>query len=58
MQRINMQCDVFPPVRLLIEAMMHTIPLLDFLVVREYPSRSRVQPGPLMPATLHAVVVK
>jgi SAM-dependent methyltransferase len=36
LQRINLQCDVFPPVRPLIELTYHIIPLLDIFVLRQY----------------------
>lgn len=62
LQRINIQCDVFPPARPLIEALYHVIPALDVFVLRQYDSVGRRDElGPtdaFMPVTLHAVVVK
>lgn len=61
LQRINMQCDIFPPARLLVEVMFHLMPLLDVFVLRQYPNhhqRQRSATGEFMPATLQAVVIK
>jgi SAM-dependent methyltransferase len=62
LQRINMQCDVFPPVRPLIEILYHVLPSLDVFVLREYDSVGRredhILADSFMPAALHAVVVK
>ena len=62
LQRINIQCDVFPPVRLLIELLYRVFPLLDVFVLRQYPKHSRRSPDQvvdsIMPATLHAVVIR
>lgn len=62
LQRINLQCDVFPPVRPLIEIACHIVPLLDVFVLRQYDSVGRRDElGPtdaFMPATLHAVVIR
>lgn len=63
LQRINLQCDVFPPVRPLIEMLYHVIPVLDRFVIRQYDSFvHRNDPGAatrfFMPAALYAVVVK
>jgi SAM-dependent methyltransferase len=62
LQRINMQCDVFPLVRPLIEVLFHVLPLLDVFVLRQYESvgqrDDQTRTGSFMPAVLHAVVVK
>jgi|GEM_PF-291974 len=62
LQRINIQCDVFPPLRPLIELAYHVLPWFDVFVIRQYDSTGRRDdPGPVdaaMPATLHAVVAK
>lgn len=60
LQRINLQCDVFPPARLVIELLQHTLPLLDVFVLREYSNKADHSkpsgPGSVMPVTVHAVV--
>jgi len=62
LQRINLQCDVFPPVRLLIELLRFTLPWLDVFVLREYSNKADrdrpTGPGSVMPVTMHAVVVR
>ena len=62
LQRINMQCDVFPPARPLIELLFHVLPWLDVFVLRQYDSVAqrddRTLTDSFMPAVLHAVVVK
>ncbi|MGH9904713.1 MAG: class I SAM-dependent methyltransferase [Pyrinomonadaceae bacterium] len=62
LQRINLQCDVFPPVRPMIELLYHVVPWLDVFVLRQYDNLvRRDERGPvdsIMPATLHAVVIK
>lgn len=62
LQRINLQCDVFPPVRPLIELAFHALPRLDLLVLRQYDGvgarDARAPTDAFMPAALHAVVVK
>jgi SAM-dependent methyltransferase len=60
LQRINLQCAVFPPVRPLVELLYHVLPRLDTFVLREYDGVSRDEQsfGYVMPAALHAVVVK
>ena len=62
LQRIHMQCDIFPPIRPLIELAYHLVPALDWFVIREYDSVGRKDElGPvdsMMAATLHAIVVR
>ncbi|MGF1632434.1 MAG: class I SAM-dependent methyltransferase [Phycisphaerae bacterium] len=62
LQRINLQCEVFPAVRLLNEVLFRLLPPLDRLVYRQFdsmrtgPGRSEVDS--MMPAMLHAVIVR
>jgi len=62
LQRISMQCDIFPPFRPLLEVAYHLVPLLDLFVLRQYDSLGKKDElGPtdaMMPAMLHAVVIK
>lgn len=62
LQRINLQCDIFPPVRLLVELLFHVLPWLDLFVLRQYDSLAhrdrRGRTETFMPATLHAVVIR
>jgi SAM-dependent methyltransferase len=61
LQRIDIQCEVFPPLRLLLVPLYYTVPLLDVFVRRQYDSGARDADratDAFMPATLHAVVVK
>jgi SAM-dependent methyltransferase len=60
LQRINLQCDVLPPVRLLNEALVHLLPRLDRAVLRSYDSLATrdapVRDDLVMPASVVAVV--
>lgn len=61
LQRIYIQCDLFPPLRLLLVALYYTVPLLDVFVRRQYDSGARGgsrTTNAFMPATLHAVIIK
>lgn len=61
LQRIYMQCDLFPLVRPLLVLLYHVVPFLDAFVLRQYDSASRAEQritDSFMPATLHAVVIK
>lgn len=62
LQRINLQCDVFPPVRPIIELLYHIVPWLDVFVLRQYDNLKRRDRqdavDSIMPATLHAVIIK
>lgn len=62
LQRINFQCDVFPPARPVVEALGLCVRLLDSCILREYDSISRTEPVDpavgFMPASLFAVVVR
>lgn len=62
LQRINLQCDIFPPVRILVELLFHSIKWLDFFVVRQYDTRQFKNEASLtdsmLPSNIQAVVVK
>ncbi len=62
LQRIHLQCDIFAPVRVLVECLFHTIPLLDFFVVRQYDTRQfkneQSLTDSMLPSNMQAVVVK
>jgi SAM-dependent methyltransferase len=62
LQRINFQCEIFPPLRPFIELAYHVVPVLDRLVLREYDRyRREDEVGPvetMMPAALHAVIIR
>lgn len=62
LQRINLQCDVLPPVRLFNELLVHLLPPLDRFVLRQHETMARRDDTAVtesaMPAALHAVVVK
>lgn len=57
LQRINIQCDVFPPLRPLIDLATLALPVLDRLVFRQYVKNNRrdetTRVSSIMPATLH-----
>lgn len=61
-QRISLQCDVFPPVRLILELMYHVLPWFDVFVIRQYDNLAKGSPCDarigIMPATLMMVAVK
>lgn len=44
-QRMLLQCDIFPPVRPLIEALAWTIRLFDFAVIRQYDTLKELRPA-------------
>lgn len=58
--RINLQCDVVPPVRLLNELLLRLLPRLDVFVLRQHDTMARRDATAVtdaaMPAALHAVV--
>lgn len=62
LQRITLQCEVAPPVRLVVELMRAVVMRMDRFVIREYDNlgaRRPAAPGEgVMPATLFAVVVR
>lgn len=61
LQRILLQCEVFPPLRPVVELMVHSFPLLDRFVIRQYTTVGRA-PGTecdsMLPSNLQVVVVK
>lgn len=62
LQRINLQADIFPPVRLLVEVMFRIVPLLDLFVIQQYNTLQfrddRAITDSFMPSNVHAVVIK
>jgi SAM-dependent methyltransferase len=61
LQRICIQCDLFPLVRPLLVLLYRVVPFLDVFVLRQYDSASRGEhriTDSFMPATVHAVVIK
>ncbi len=62
LQRINMQCEIFPLVRPFIEVLYHVIPVLDYFVVRQYNTMAfqdeRSVTDSMLPSNMQAVVVK
>ncbi|MDP2620660.1 MAG: methyltransferase domain-containing protein [Hyphomicrobiales bacterium] len=61
-QRIHLQCDIFPLARPFIELLFHAIRFLDFFVVRQYDTRQyqdeRSLTDSMLPSNIQAVVVK
>jgi SAM-dependent methyltransferase len=62
LQRIHLQCELFPPLRPLVEVAFHLVPLLDRFVVRQYDAVGTSDPArvcdSMLPSNIHAVVVK
>jgi SAM-dependent methyltransferase len=62
LQRINFQCDMILPVRLFVELLYHTLPLLDHLIIRQYNTRQckdeRSETDSMMPSNVQAVAIK
>ncbi|MCC5974546.1 MAG: methyltransferase domain-containing protein [Rubellimicrobium sp.] len=62
LQRILLQCDIFPPVRPLIEAMAWTMRLFDYTVIRQYDTRhmrdERTLTDSMLPSNIQAAAVK
>jgi SAM-dependent methyltransferase len=62
MQRINLQCDIFPPIRLLVELLFYTIPLLDYFIINQYDTRQfrneASKTDSMLPSNIQAVVIK
>ncbi|MDB4446570.1 methyltransferase domain-containing protein [Akkermansiaceae bacterium] len=62
MQRIHLQCDIFPPIRLLNEVLFRLIPLMDWFVFRQYNTRQfkteESLTDSMMPSNIQAVVIK
>ncbi|MEQ1908665.1 MAG: methyltransferase domain-containing protein [Vicinamibacterales bacterium] len=61
LQRILLQCEIFPPLRPVIELFVHAFPLLDRFVIRQY-NRRTMDPAhecdSMLPSNMQAVVVK
>jgi SAM-dependent methyltransferase len=61
LQRILLQSEIFPPLRPVIELMVHIFPMLDRFVIRQYNSRAMDDDhlcDSMLPSNLQAVVVK
>ena len=61
LQRILLQSEVFPPLRPIIEVLVHTFPLLDRFVMRQYNTVSKNpedESDSMLPSNLQAVVIK
>lgn len=62
LQRIVMQCDIFPPVRPVLELTARCIRLLDVFVIAQYntvsPRNETTLTDSMLPSNMHAVVVK
>lgn len=61
-QRIHLQCDIFPLARPFIELLFHTVRVLDFFVVRQYDTRhvrdERTETDSMLPSNIQAAAVK
>lgn len=62
LERINMQCDIFPLLRPVVALMSRTMSLLDFFVIAQYNSASprdeTTVTDSMLPSNMHAVAVK
>lgn len=62
LQRINMQCDIFPPLRPIVALMALTMRFLDLFVIAQYNSVSprdrSTMTDSMLPSNMHAVAVK
>ncbi len=62
LQRILMQCEIFPPLRPIIEMMAHGFPMLDRFVVRQYGTVNRFvedeMQDSMLPSNLWIVAVR
>ncbi len=62
LQRILLQCDIFPPVRPLIEAMAWSMRLFDVTILRQYDTRhiqdERTMTDSMLPSNIHAAAIK
>lgn len=62
LQRIHIQCEIFPLVRPFVEVMFHLAPLLDRFVTRQYNTvqyqDARSECDSMLPSNIHAVVIK
>ena len=60
-QRILLQCEIFPPLRPCLEVMVHTVPILDRFVTRQYFARRMdedTECDSMLPSNLQIVAVK
>lgn len=61
-QRIHLQCDIFPLVRPFIELLFHTIRFLDIFISKQYNTREfqdeRSLTDSMLPSNMQAVVIK
>lgn len=61
-QRILLQCEIFPLARPFIELLAHTIRFLDFFVVKQYNTRQfrneESETDSMLPSNMQAVVIK
>jgi SAM-dependent methyltransferase len=60
LQRINLQAEMFPPARLLVEVLMRLVPLLDCCVTRQYHGRTFTpehEIDSMLPSNVQAVVI-
>ncbi len=61
LQRVLLQCEIFPPLRPVLELLVHLVPILDRAVTRQYATLSKA-PGTecdsMLPSNLQVVVVK
>ena len=62
LQRILLQCDIFPPMRPIVEAMAWSMRVFDLFVVRQYDTRhvrdARTQTDSMLPSNIQAAAVK
>jgi SAM-dependent methyltransferase len=61
LQRINLQCDIWPPMRVLNEILFRIVPLFDVFIVRQYDSRAfgkNREIDSMLPSNVQAVVIK
>ncbi len=61
-QRIHLQCDIFPLARPFIELLFHTIRFLDVFIVRQYDTRQfqdeRSETDTMLPSNMQAAAIK
>lgn len=62
LQRILLQCDMFPPIRPLIEVMAWSMRLFDFFIIRQYDTRhiqdERTLTDSMLPSNIQAAAIK
>lgn len=62
MQRILLQCDIFPPLRPILEVMAWSMRVFDFAVIRQYDTRhirdERTLTDSMLPSNIQAAAVK